>query len=326
MKVRYIRESMNGSNSNTGCHWCEIQAINYESTNIALNKKVTCEGGSYEKGTLDMITNGNTSVDDYIYFRNDPQKTVSVIVDLGNIEDIDNIKVWHYHGGGRIYKNILLEISLDGVKWTKIFDSNENGEYAETEEGKTHKLIDDRLTSLSEIASLSEIVSFYEKYVKKNLLDKEVLVNILNSKGLDVSTEDKMLNLISRTNDLNSFVYDVGENYILYNDENIEKTTSNSYIYFNKEYKFINDGNYRLSASFQCIGSIGVPKIKLLILNEDTVFTEKEFTGSNDSLINATLDVLNVKKGYIFKIMGLNSFGRETQLIKAKVTCDLKIL
>lgn len=197
MKVRYIRESMNGSNSNSGCHWCEIQAINYESTNIALNKKVTCEGGSYEKGTLDMITNGNTSVDDYIYFRNDPQKTISVIVDLGNIEDIDNIKVWHYHGGGRIYKNILLEVSLDGVKWTKIFNSNENGEYAETEEGKTHKLIDDRLTSLSEKASLHEITSFYDKYIEKTLLDKEVLVNILNSKGLDVSTEDKMLNLIN---------------------------------------------------------------------------------------------------------------------------------
>ena len=207
MKVRYIRESMNGSNTNTGCHWCEIQAINYESANIALNKKVTCEGGSYEKGTLDMITNGNTSVDDYIYFRNDPQKTISVIVDLGNIEDIDNIKVWHYHGGGRTYKNILLETSIDGVKWVKIFNSNENGEYTETAEGKTHKLpTEEELTELNEDATLNDIVTFYEKYLENNKQNKEFLKNVLINKSANVDDNDRMFDLINKVQDIKTGV------------------------------------------------------------------------------------------------------------------------
>ena len=202
MKVRYIRESMTGSNSNSGCHWCEIQAINYEGTNVALNKTVTCAGGTYEKGTLDMITNGNTSVDDYIYFRNDAQNTISVIIDLEDIADIDLIKVWHYWSGGRIYKNILLETSLDGVSWVKVFNSNEDGEYSENEEGKIHKLEDDRLPVLGESSPLNEVTSFYEKYVEQNLLSKEVLKNNLIAKGVDCSDTDKLLSLINKVDSI----------------------------------------------------------------------------------------------------------------------------
>lgn len=201
MKVRYIRESMSGNNENAFCHWVEIQAINYESTNIALNKKATCVGGNPEKGTLDMITNGNTSVDDYVYFRNVAEQTIFVTVDLGTVEDVDNIKVWHYYGNGRTYKNILLEVSLDGVKWTKIFDSNENGEYVEVEAGKTHKLKDDRLPLLNENSSLNEVTSFYEKYIKQDISNKEFLKNVLTSKEIECN-DDKMLNLINKVGNI----------------------------------------------------------------------------------------------------------------------------
>ena len=201
MKVRYIRESMSGNNENAFCHWVEIQAINYESTNIALNKKATCVGGNPEKGTLDMITNGNTSVDDYVYFRNVAEQTIFVTVDLGTVEDVDNIKVWHYYVNGRTYKNILLEVSLDGVKWTKIFDSNENGEYVEVEAGKTHKLKDDRLPLLNENSSLNEVTSFYEKYIKQDISNKEFLKNVLTSKEIECN-DDKMLNLINKVGNI----------------------------------------------------------------------------------------------------------------------------
>lgn len=197
MKVRYIRESMNGSNANSGCHWCEIQAIDYEGVNVALNKTVTCEGGTSEKGTLDMITNGNTTVDDYIYFRNDAQNTISVTIDLENVEELDNIRVWHYYGGGRTYHNILLETSLDGIKWVEVFNSNKNGEYVEVEAGKTHKLKDDRLPLLNENSSLNEVTSFYEKYIKQDISNKEFLKNVLTSKEIECN-DDKMLNLINK--------------------------------------------------------------------------------------------------------------------------------
>lgn len=217
MKVRYIRESMTGSNSNTGCHWCEIQAINYEGVNVALNKTVTCEGGSYEKGTLDMITNGNITVDDYVYFRNDAQNTISVTVDLENIEELDNIRVWHYYGGGRTYHNILLETSLDGIKWVEVFDSNKKGEYVEVEEGKTHKLKDDRLPLLNENSSLSEVTYFYEKYIEQDISNKEFLKNVLTSKEIECN-DDKMLSLINKVGNI-----EIGKKWAIGNSENTKE-------------------------------------------------------------------------------------------------------
>ena len=207
MKVRYIRESMNGNNENAFCHWVEIQAINYESTNIALNKKATCVGGNPEKGTLDMITNGIVSEKDYVYFRNVAEQTISITVDLGIVEDIGNIKVWHYYSNGRTYKNILLEVSLDGVKWIKIFDSNENGEYSETAEGKTHKLpTEEELTELNEDATLNDIVTFYEKYLENNKQNKEFLKNVLINKSANVDDNDRMFDLINKVQDIKTGV------------------------------------------------------------------------------------------------------------------------
>ena len=55
-----------------------------------------------------------------------------VQVDLGSIQEIDKIQVWHYYGDGRTYYKTKTEVSADGVTWYPIFDSAVQGTYAET--------------------------------------------------------------------------------------------------------------------------------------------------------------------------------------------------
>nr|DAZ49287.1 MAG TPA: lectin [Caudoviricetes sp.] len=297
MKVRYIRESMNGSNANSGCHWCEIQAIDYEGVNVALNKTVTCEGGTYEKGTLAMVTNGNTTVDDYIYFRNDAQNTISVTVDLENVEELDNIKVWHYHGGGRTYHNILLETSLDGIKWVEVFNSNKNGEYVEVETGKTHKLKDDRLPLLNENSSLNEVTSFYEKYIEQDISNKEFLKNVLTSKEIECN-DDKMLSLINKVGSIatgKKWASGVGvESNSTHSFTYLDNTTlSRTYVDLVIDFTpSIIVMSYRKNAN-ECltvlnnIGTIGtVNNVKCAIYNS-SYFTNSSFNFKNDA--NVTL-------------------------------------
>lgn len=120
MPIRYIRESMNGSSANAGNHWVEIQAYNKHDVNVALGKSASSA----------LLTDGITATSPYSI-------TDSVQVDLGEVMIVSYLKIWHYYGDGRTYKNIKTEVSADGVNWIGLFDSNIDGEYAETPEGKT---------------------------------------------------------------------------------------------------------------------------------------------------------------------------------------------
>lgn len=123
-KVRYIRDWLNGSNKNTGNHWVEIQAIDKNGTNVALGK------------TDNLITDGSTESSPY-YSLSSGLK--NVVVDLGAVYDIDKLKIWHYWSDKRVYNNTKTEISVDGVNWEVVFDSELSGTYAESSAG--HEII-----------------------------------------------------------------------------------------------------------------------------------------------------------------------------------------
>lgn len=132
--VRYIRDYLNGSTSNTGNHWVEVQAIK-SGANIALNKSVTCSSSG---SNLSRITDGNT--DSALWASASSQQSY-ITVDLGEIyTDLDYIQVWHYYADGRTYHNTKTEVSADGVNWTVLFDSAIEGEYKETADGKIHNV------------------------------------------------------------------------------------------------------------------------------------------------------------------------------------------
>lgn len=125
-KVRYIRDWLNGSTANTGNHWVQIMAYNAAGTNIALNKTVS--GASSDK----RVTNGNTDSTSYVGTATGLQH---LIVDLGSVQEIQKIKVWHYYADGRTYYATKTECSIDGVNWFTVFDSAVEGTYKETSAG-----------------------------------------------------------------------------------------------------------------------------------------------------------------------------------------------
>lgn len=322
MKIRYIRESMNGSNANNGCHWCEIQAINYEGINVALNKIVTCEGGTYEKGTLDMITNGNTTVDDYIYFRNDAQNTISVIVDLENIEDIDNIKVWHYHGGGRTYKNILLEVSLNGYDWIEIFNSNENGEYIESPEGKIHILKDDRLITLKDNSSLDEIVTFYEKYINKIKDNKNNFVSNLNNKNINVTNSNSMLDLINKVIDITTPTKLVVSDTILVNLMGINHTSITETLSDIIWFKLGFEGEIRVLVKFKTSSNNKEGNLRIDLIRNGQIISSSPIFITDYIELTCSYDFLNIKVGDCISIKATSSRFHDTIITGIKLMGD----
>lgn len=121
LPIRYIRETMNGSNVNPDSHWVEIQAFNSNDKNVALGKSANSP----------LLTDGNIETVPYYHGSSFAQ------VDLGSVHTINYLKIWHYYGDARTYNDIATEVSADGVNWIRVFDSNIDGECVETSKGNT---------------------------------------------------------------------------------------------------------------------------------------------------------------------------------------------
>lgn len=120
---RYLKLSSNGSTANTSNHYVEVQAFDDNGVNVALGKtsNVATDGAYNNSSAYIDLGVGNQTL----------------TIDLGSIYKLDYIKVWHYYGDGRTYHDVVVSASIDGVDYDVLFDSNVDGEYAETPNGKT---------------------------------------------------------------------------------------------------------------------------------------------------------------------------------------------
>ena len=116
-KVRYIKFSANGSSSNTGTHYCELEAYNEA-------------GAIVTRGLNGAVTDGNYNSGSYT-------ETQSITIDLKSIMDISYIKQYHYYADNRSYYYVTVEVSTDGNIWEKLFDSELMGRYTESSVGQT---------------------------------------------------------------------------------------------------------------------------------------------------------------------------------------------
>ncbi len=125
MKIRYVRDTTTGSTANTANHWCEFKIINSVGENIAWGKDVKNESGTVYSNSYgtDGIVNSN--------YLDLGSGTHSAIIDLGYIEDIYEIQIWHYYPDGRTYYNNVTEVSLDGINWHTVY----SGQKPETSTG-----------------------------------------------------------------------------------------------------------------------------------------------------------------------------------------------
>lgn len=81
-----------------------------------------------------LITNGVTTSTPY---HDTGAGLQSVTVDLGSLQNVSAVKVWHYYADGRTYNATKTEVSTDNTNWTAVFDSASSGTYVETSAGKT---------------------------------------------------------------------------------------------------------------------------------------------------------------------------------------------
>lgn len=136
MPIRYIRDWCGGSNVNTSAHWVEIQAFNSTNQNIALGKSVTISATSQGQ-SITRVTDGDLTSSNYLGINQASSDPKYVQIDLGFIENIEKIVIFHYYQDKRTYANTKTEVSSDGKTWYTIFDSNIEGTYPETSTGHT---------------------------------------------------------------------------------------------------------------------------------------------------------------------------------------------
>lgn len=131
--ARYIRDWLGkGSTFNGQNHWIEIEAHS-NGVNVAEGKTAIVAAGAITGWfPPSFVTDG--ILGDFVEVIAAGEKA-AIQVDLGELFDIDEIKIWHYYTDGRTYHDTRTEISEDGIKWRKVFDSTIEGEYQETSEG-----------------------------------------------------------------------------------------------------------------------------------------------------------------------------------------------
>lgn len=120
MRIRYIRDTTAGNSVNTDNHWNEIQVFNTVGENIAWGKDVKL----YLNGTLKQTFTNSVATDgvinaQYIYISHAGAN--QAVIDLGFVEDITQIKIWHYYSDGRTYYSNRTEVSVDGTNWYTVY-------------------------------------------------------------------------------------------------------------------------------------------------------------------------------------------------------------
>lgn len=128
---RYFYFESNGSDIDVWNHLAEVEIIDKKGVNRALGRGLS-KYPSTSSGNSSWVTNGNTSLSEYVQFGEGKQY---VVIDLGAVYDITQVKVWRYYDDARCYKDVYVKISLDDVEYTTIFSSKVNGTYPETSEG-----------------------------------------------------------------------------------------------------------------------------------------------------------------------------------------------
>lgn len=125
MPIRYVRDTISGSTANSANHWNEIQIINNVGENLAWGKDVKIGSTNYSNS---VVTDGvvNSS-----YIPSGVGGTLTAQIDLGYVEWIDQIKIWHYYPDGRTYNNNITEVSVDGTTWYTVY----SGQKPETANG-----------------------------------------------------------------------------------------------------------------------------------------------------------------------------------------------
>lgn len=119
-KIRYVRDWISGNTVNTANHWNEFKIINSVGENIAWGKDLKYGSGTTQSGThSNSVATDGTINSSYVSSTNGNNSWA--MIDLGYVEEIHKVHIWHYYPDGRTYYNNKVEVSADGINWWTIY-------------------------------------------------------------------------------------------------------------------------------------------------------------------------------------------------------------
>lgn len=129
LKVRYIRDYINGSDKDTLNHWAEI---------MVFQKGVNIAKGITPKSDV-ALTNAQYATDEIVdssRVASAPSGLHYLEIDFGEVKyDLEYIHLWHYYDDARTYNNHYVDVSEDGLLWVRLYNSDKNGTHIESEDG-----------------------------------------------------------------------------------------------------------------------------------------------------------------------------------------------
>jgi phage minor structural protein len=130
LKVRYVRDYINGNSVNTNNEWVELQVWR-KGVNLAQGITPTA---SRTLVNAQYVTDGVVDYENVAYTGSDALDYIEI--DLGQVwDDVEFIKVWHYYLDGRTYNDHRVDVSEDGLTWIRLYSSTKNGPHQETIDG-----------------------------------------------------------------------------------------------------------------------------------------------------------------------------------------------
>ena len=124
--VRYVKDCIKGSDVNIWNHWVEFQIIK-DGVNLAFGKTPNGVTEINVEKPISRMTDGDITTENYAdtdYSTTATEaKEVCATIDVGGIQNIDEIAVWHYYGDERSYNNHSLYVSPDNSNWITIINN-----------------------------------------------------------------------------------------------------------------------------------------------------------------------------------------------------------
>jgi hypothetical protein len=153
-------------------------------TNLAANKKVTSSDSAPIVGELSLITDGDKEGADGSFVELGPEKQW-VQIDLGQAADVYAFVVWHFHAEGRVYHDVVIQVSDDPdfIEKVKTVFNNDFDNSSGLGLGKNLEYIDDYRGKLIEASAGKPVrgryVRLYSKGNTSNDLNHYVEVEVL---------------------------------------------------------------------------------------------------------------------------------------------------
>ncbi|MED4819149.1 phage tail spike protein [Bacillus atrophaeus] len=191
LKVRYIRDWINGSDVDTSNQWAELQVFK-QGVNIA---KGLIPTGSAELTNPEFLTD---EIADSTVLVSTAIGSQYVLLDLGQaVEDVEYIRVWHYFGDERSYNGHYTDVSEDGVNWVRLYNSDRHGTHKETSEGfivpvNSSAIIATQEKQVTQVVTAFEELDEFKQSVEYEL-EQKVPLNTFNNTvdNLNTAMADK---------------------------------------------------------------------------------------------------------------------------------------